>query len=173
MTKHPEPADLQPAVDVIAERLIPFWGRAASVPVGIPIQAAISLGGRTPWYVEAAVVPPTDTSEWSGRVILIADDIFVVMTKEPAGENEAKTVAVTQPFAPTSVRLVGADAAWQDLPSTRPPGTAHVEFVFRDGSDLHVPIAVGSLRVQANDEALWARYFEIVDRLKPKRRSTS
>jgi hypothetical protein len=166
MKKQSQPEALQSTADLIAEKLAPFWGRLSSVPHGVPIQAAVALGGRVPWYAEAAVDPPTPGTEWSGRVVLIADDVFVVMTRESTGESEARTVAVTQAFRPVAVRLSGEEGAWQDIPGNRPPGTADIEFVFKDASSLTVPMAVGSLRVAENDEALWTHFFAILDRLK-------
>ena len=164
MKKHPQPADLQSTADAIAERLVPFWGRAASVPEGIAIQAAVALGGNLPWYVEAAVDPPTADTAWSGRVVLISDDLFVTMVKQSSGER-ADTVAVIRPFHPIAVHLLGDDEAWQAMPGTRPPGTAFLEFVFKDAPNLRVPMATGSLRLPANDEALWEHFFEILHRL--------
>jgi hypothetical protein len=163
MKKQPRPADLQSTATDIAEKLAPYWGRLSSVPEGVPIQAALALGGRIPWYAEAAVDPSDDDTPWSGRVVLISDDVFVVMTREPG--NTAETVALTRSFEPIAVRLVGDDDAWTDLPRTRPPGTAFIDFVFEDGSDVRVPMATGSLRVQANDKALWERFFDILERL--------
>ena len=123
---------LQSTADAIAEKLVPFWGQSGSVPGGIAIQAALALGGRLPWYVEAAIHPPNAETAWSGRVVLISDDLFVTMVKESSGESVVETVAVTRPFHPLAIQLLGDDDAWQDMPSTRPPGTAFVEFVFKD-----------------------------------------
>ena len=165
MKKHPQPADLQATADAIAERLVPFFGRAASVPEGIAIQAALALGGRLPWYVEAAVDPPNAETAWSGSVVLISDDLFVTMVKESSGGSAAETVAVTRPFHPIAIHLLGDDDAWQEVPSTRPPGRAFLEFVFTDAPNLRVPLATGSLRLPANDEALWEHFFEILHAL--------
>lgn len=165
MKKQPRPADLQSTATAIAEKLAPYWGRLSAVPDGVPIQAAIALGGRVPWYAEAAVDPAADGTPWSGRVVLISDEVFVVMTKESGSSSE--TVAETQAFEPIAVRLVGDDDAWTDMPRTRPPGTAVIDFVFKDAADLRVPMATGSLRVQANDKALWKHFFEILERLHP------
>lgn len=169
MKKQPRPADLESTAKDIAEKLAPYWGRLSSVPDSVTIQAAIALGGRIPWYAEAAVDPSDEGTSWSGRVVLVSDDIFVIMIKEPGATSE--TVALTRSFEPIALRLVGDEDAWKDMPLTRPPATATVDFVFKDASDLRLPMATGSLRLQANDTALWEHFFEILDRLQPGTKS--